>query len=54
MEMGGKNSLVVLDDAELERAVQCALEGAFFASGQRCLEPHHRHESNPRPVRRRT
>lgn len=36
LEMGGKNALVVLDDAELERAVQCALDGAFFASGQRC------------------
>ena len=36
MEMGGKNPLVVLDDADLDRAVTCALDGAFFASGQRC------------------
>ncbi|MBU6299161.1 MAG: aldehyde dehydrogenase family protein [Alphaproteobacteria bacterium] len=36
MEMGGKNPLVVLDDADIDRAVQCALDGAFFASGQRC------------------
>jgi len=36
MEMGGKNPLVVLDDADLERAVMCALDGAFFATGQRC------------------
>lgn len=36
LEMGGKNALVVLDDADLERAVQCALDGAFFATGQRC------------------
>jgi acyl-CoA reductase-like NAD-dependent aldehyde dehydrogenase len=36
LEMGGKNPLVVLDDADLERAVQCALDGAFFATGQRC------------------
>ncbi|MGA7712767.1 MAG: aldehyde dehydrogenase family protein [Rhizomicrobium sp.] len=36
MEMGGKNPLVVLDDAEFDRAVICALDGAFFASGQRC------------------
>jgi aldehyde dehydrogenase (NAD+) len=36
MEMGGKNPLVVLDDAEFDRAVLCALDGAFFASGQRC------------------
>ena len=36
LEMGGKNPLVVLDDAEFERAVMCAVDGAFFASGQRC------------------
>lgn len=36
LEMGGKNALVVLDDADLERAVMCALDGAFFATGQRC------------------
>lgn len=36
LEMGGKNPLVILDDADLERAVACALDGAFFATGQRC------------------
>ena len=36
LEMGGKNPLVVLDDADLERAVSCALDGAFFSTGQRC------------------
>jgi acyl-CoA reductase-like NAD-dependent aldehyde dehydrogenase len=36
LEMGGKNPLVVLDDADLDRAVQCALDGGFFATGQRC------------------
>lgn len=36
LEMGGKNPLVVLDDADLERAVACAIDGAFFATGQRC------------------
>ena len=36
LEMGGKNPLVVLDDAEFDRAVTCAVDGAFFASGQRC------------------
>lgn len=36
LEMGGKNALVVLDDADLERAVECALDGAFFGTGQRC------------------
>jgi alpha-ketoglutaric semialdehyde dehydrogenase len=36
LEMGGKNPLVVLDDADLDKAVQCALDGAFFSTGQRC------------------
>ncbi|MFC4349456.1 aldehyde dehydrogenase family protein [Kordiimonas lipolytica] len=36
MEMGGKNPLVVLDDADLDIAVDCALQGAFFSTGQRC------------------
>ena len=36
LEMGGKNPLVVLDDADLERAVACATDGAFFGTGQRC------------------
>jgi aldehyde dehydrogenase (NAD+) len=36
LEMGGKNPLVVLDDAELDVAVECAINGAFFSTGQRC------------------
>jgi acyl-CoA reductase-like NAD-dependent aldehyde dehydrogenase len=36
IEMGGKNPLVVLDDADLDVAVHCALQGAFFSTGQRC------------------
>lgn len=36
MEMGGKNPLVVLDDADLKTAVDCAIQGAFFQTGQRC------------------
>ena len=36
LEMGGKNPLVVLDDADLGTAVDCALNGAFFSTGQRC------------------
>jgi aldehyde dehydrogenase (NAD+) len=36
LEMGGKNPLVVLDDADLDRAVTCAIDGAFYATGQRC------------------
>ena len=36
IEMGGKNPLVVLDDAEVKIAVECATNGAFFSTGQRC------------------
>lgn len=36
LEMGGKNPLVVLDDADLDIAVECAINGAFFSTGQRC------------------
>lgn len=36
LEMGGKNALVVLDDADLEEAVTGALWGGFSTSGQRC------------------
>ena len=35
-EMGGKNPLVVVDDADLDVAVNAALNGAFFSTGQRC------------------
>ncbi|HEY1721795.1 MAG TPA: aldehyde dehydrogenase family protein [Magnetospirillaceae bacterium] len=36
LEMGGKNPMVVLDDADLNIAVDCAINGAFFSTGQRC------------------
>lgn len=36
LEMGGKNPMVVLDDADLETAVSACLNGAFFSTGQRC------------------
>ncbi len=36
LEMGGKNPIVVLDDADLERAVDASVIGAFFQTGQRC------------------
>ncbi len=36
LEMGGKNPLVVLDDADLDKAVAIALDGGFYATGQRC------------------
>jgi aldehyde dehydrogenase (NAD+) len=36
LEMGGKNPLVVLDDADLDVAVEVALNGSFHSTGQRC------------------
>jgi acyl-CoA reductase-like NAD-dependent aldehyde dehydrogenase len=36
LEMGGKNPMVVLDDADLDTAVAASLNGAFFSTGQRC------------------
>ena len=36
LEMGGKNPLVVLDDANLDAAVAGAVDGAYFQTGQRC------------------
>jgi alpha-ketoglutaric semialdehyde dehydrogenase len=36
LELGGKNAIVVMDDADLELAVEGALWGAFGTSGQRC------------------
>jgi alpha-ketoglutaric semialdehyde dehydrogenase len=35
-EMGGKNPLVVLADADIDKAVAASVSGAFFATGQRC------------------
>ena len=36
MEMGSKNPLVVMDDADMETAVACAVNGAFGGTGQKC------------------
>ena len=36
LEMGSKNALVILDDADLDTAVACAINGAFFGTGQKC------------------
>jgi len=35
-EMGGKNPVVVLDDADLDLAVEACAQGAFGSTGQRC------------------
>jgi aldehyde dehydrogenase (NAD+) len=36
LEMGGKNPLVILDDADMKTAVTCAIQGAYYSTGQRC------------------
>jgi len=36
LEMGGKNPMVVLDDADLAVAAECALQASFYSTGQRC------------------
>jgi aldehyde dehydrogenase (NAD+) len=36
LEMGGKNPMVVLDDADLAVAIGACVNGAFFSTGQRC------------------
>ncbi|RFP09288.1 aldehyde dehydrogenase family protein [Duganella sp. BJB488] len=36
LEMGGKNPLVILNDADLDVAVDCAVQGAYYSTGQRC------------------
>ena len=36
LEMGGKNPQVVLDDADLGKAVELSVQSAFYATGQRC------------------
>jgi len=36
LEMGSKNALVILNDADIDIAVQCAINGAFFGTGQKC------------------
>ena len=36
LEMGSKNALLVMDDANIDLAVQCAINGAYFGTGQKC------------------
>lgn len=36
LEMGGKNPLVILDDADIPTAVNCAMAGLYFGTGQKC------------------
>ena len=36
LEMGGKNPQIVLDDADLEQAVELCVQSAYYSTGQRC------------------
>lgn len=36
LEMGGKNPQLILDDADLGRAVELCVQSAFYSTGQRC------------------
>ena len=36
LELGGKNALIVLDDADLDNAVAIAVEGMFYNQGEAC------------------
>ncbi len=47
LEMGSKNALAIMDDADLDLALDCAMNGAFGGTGQKCtassrLVVHHR------------
>lgn len=36
VEMGGKNPMIIMEDADLSIAVPACVNGAFFSTGQRC------------------
>jgi len=36
LEMGGKNAIIIMDDADVDNAVEGSVWGAFGTSGQRC------------------
>ena len=36
LEMGGKNPVIVMDDADLDLAVEATISGAFRSTGQKC------------------
>ena len=54
LELGGKAPLVVLDDADIDAAVNAATFGAFMNQGQICMstERHHRRREDRRRIRR--
>lgn len=36
LELGGKNPLIIMADADIEAALDAAVKGAFYSTGQRC------------------
>ena len=36
LEMGGKNPQIILDDADLDKAVELSVQSAYYSTGQRC------------------
>lgn len=36
MELGGKNPLIIFEDADIEQAIRNAVDGAFFNQGEAC------------------
>lgn len=36
LEMGGKNPMIIADDADLDVAISASINGAYFSTGQRC------------------
>ena len=36
LEMGSKNALAIMDDANIDTAIACAVNGAFGSTGQKC------------------
>ena len=36
LEMGSKNALAIMDDADMDTALACAMNGAFGGTGQKC------------------
>jgi acyl-CoA reductase-like NAD-dependent aldehyde dehydrogenase len=57
LELGGKNAMIVFDDADFDRAVQDAAEGGFYNKGEACTatsrilvqDGHYRQRERVRP-----